>query len=129
MAASEHYFVEWKEQYVSKERGNRVVHYFLKDNSGESILAVVVSPKDDPISEVNAQKTHMPPHKVHFLLVHWSFSKESERSSFRHFMVRFSMGLKSSVSQEWDFNSDVCSKWIFFAASFEIEMAFDDKEM
>ncbi|EYU27428.1 hypothetical protein ABFS82_13G159200 [Erythranthe guttata] len=41
MAASEHYFVEWKEQYVSKERGNRVVHYFLKDNSGESILAVV----------------------------------------------------------------------------------------
>ncbi|KAL2473109.1 agenet domain-containing protein/bromo-adjacent-like proteiny (BAH) domain-containing protein [Forsythia ovata] len=41
MAATEHYFVEWKEQYVSKERGNRVVHYFLKDNSGESILAVV----------------------------------------------------------------------------------------
>lgn len=41
MAASEHYFVEWKEQYVSKERGNRVVHYFLKDNSGESVLAVV----------------------------------------------------------------------------------------
>ncbi|KAL3851141.1 hypothetical protein ACJIZ3_013023 [Penstemon smallii] len=41
MAANEYYFVEWKEQYVSKERGNRVVHYFLKDNSGESILAVV----------------------------------------------------------------------------------------
>ncbi|KAI3456826.1 hypothetical protein Pfo_013489 [Paulownia fortunei] len=41
MATNEHYFVEWKEQYVSKERGNRVVHYFLKDNSGESILAVV----------------------------------------------------------------------------------------
>ncbi|CAA2995718.1 duf724 domain-containing 3 [Olea europaea subsp. europaea] len=41
MAATEHYFVEWKEQYMSKERGNRVVHYFLKDNSGESILAVV----------------------------------------------------------------------------------------
>ncbi|KAK6149399.1 hypothetical protein DH2020_016924 [Rehmannia glutinosa] len=41
MAANEQYFVEWKEQYVSKERGNRVVHYFLKDNSGESILAVV----------------------------------------------------------------------------------------
>lgn len=41
MAVSERYFVEWKEQYVSKERGNRVVHYFLKDNSGESILAVV----------------------------------------------------------------------------------------
>ncbi|KAI3466432.1 hypothetical protein Pfo_023095 [Paulownia fortunei] len=41
MAAQEHYFVEWKEQYVSKERGNRVVHYFLKDNLGESILTVV----------------------------------------------------------------------------------------
>lgn len=41
MAVNERYFVEWKEQYVSKERGNRVVHYFLKDNSGESILAVV----------------------------------------------------------------------------------------
>ncbi|KAH6778627.1 hypothetical protein C2S51_009939 [Perilla frutescens var. frutescens] len=41
MAVSERYFVEWKEQYVSKERGNRVVHYFLKDNTGESILAVV----------------------------------------------------------------------------------------
>ncbi|KAL6536652.1 hypothetical protein OROMI_026233 [Orobanche minor] len=41
MAAKERYFVEWKEQYVSKERGNRVVHYFLKDNSGESTLSVV----------------------------------------------------------------------------------------
>ncbi|XP_022139469.1 uncharacterized protein LOC111010391 isoform X2 [Momordica charantia] len=34
-------FVEWKEQFVSQERGNRVVHYFLKDSAGESILAVV----------------------------------------------------------------------------------------
>ena len=34
-------FVEWKEHFVSQERGNRVVHYFLKDSSGESILAVV----------------------------------------------------------------------------------------
>ncbi|XP_052208577.1 uncharacterized protein LOC127812235 [Diospyros lotus] len=41
MAARAHCFVEWKEQFVSKERGNRVVHYFLKDISGESILAVV----------------------------------------------------------------------------------------
>ncbi|KAL3643081.1 hypothetical protein CASFOL_013896 [Castilleja foliolosa] len=41
MAVNERYFVEWKEQYVSKERGNRVVHYFLKDNSGELILSVV----------------------------------------------------------------------------------------
>lgn len=41
MAASGPCFVEWKEQFVSKERGNRVVHYFLKDIAGESILAVV----------------------------------------------------------------------------------------
>ncbi|XAR67379.1 hypothetical protein NMG60_11002112 [Bertholletia excelsa] len=41
MAANNHCFVEWKEQFVSKERGNRVVHYFLKDVSGESVLAVV----------------------------------------------------------------------------------------
>ncbi|KAA8527050.1 hypothetical protein F0562_008721 [Nyssa sinensis] len=41
MAANGHCFVEWKEQFVSKERGNRVVHYFLKDISGNSVLAVV----------------------------------------------------------------------------------------
>uniref|UniRef100_A0A5B7B327 BAH domain-containing protein n=1 Tax=Davidia involucrata TaxID=16924 RepID=A0A5B7B327_DAVIN len=41
MAANGHCFVEWKEQFVSKERGNRVVHYFLKDISGDSVLAVV----------------------------------------------------------------------------------------
>ncbi|XP_059666544.1 uncharacterized protein LOC132312263 isoform X2 [Cornus florida] len=41
MAANGHCFVEWKEQFVSKERGKRVVHYFLKDVSGDSILAVV----------------------------------------------------------------------------------------
>ncbi|KAI7734417.1 hypothetical protein M8C21_004066 [Ambrosia artemisiifolia] len=41
MAANSQCFVEWKEQYVSKERGKRVVHYFLKDSCGESILAVV----------------------------------------------------------------------------------------
>lgn len=34
-------FLEWKEEFVSQERGNRVVHYFLKDSSGESVLAVV----------------------------------------------------------------------------------------
>ncbi|KAJ0102803.1 hypothetical protein Patl1_03970 [Pistacia atlantica] len=34
-------FVEWKEEFVSQERGNRVVHYFLKDSNGESVLAVV----------------------------------------------------------------------------------------
>ncbi|KAK1435593.1 hypothetical protein QVD17_01359 [Tagetes erecta] len=41
MAANTQCFVEWKEHYVSKERGKRVVHYFLKDVSGESVLAVV----------------------------------------------------------------------------------------
>lgn len=41
MGASDYCFVEWKEQFVSKERGKRVVHYFLKDISGESILAIV----------------------------------------------------------------------------------------
>ncbi|KAL8142183.1 hypothetical protein V2J09_015215 [Rumex salicifolius] len=34
-------FVEWKEEFVSQERGSRIVHYMLKDSSGESILAVV----------------------------------------------------------------------------------------
>ncbi|KAL5548613.1 hypothetical protein UlMin_003844 [Ulmus minor] len=41
MAGTGHCFVEWKEEFVSQERGNRVVHYFLKDSAGESILAVV----------------------------------------------------------------------------------------
>lgn len=41
MAANSQCFVEWKELFVSKERGKRVVHYFLKDISGESVLAVV----------------------------------------------------------------------------------------
>lgn len=41
MSADDHCFVEWKEQFVSKERGNRIVHYFLKDSSGDSVLAVI----------------------------------------------------------------------------------------
>ncbi|KAG2678221.1 hypothetical protein I3760_12G133400 [Carya illinoinensis] len=41
MTGTSHSFVEWREEFVSQERGNRVVHYFLKDSSGESILAVV----------------------------------------------------------------------------------------
>ncbi|KAG2333177.1 hypothetical protein Bca52824_004357 [Brassica carinata] len=41
MCENDHHFVEWKEHFVSQERGNRVVHYFLKDSAGESILAVV----------------------------------------------------------------------------------------
>ncbi|CAL1384723.1 unnamed protein product [Linum trigynum] len=41
MSGKDSFFVEWKEQFVSQERGNRVVHYFLKDSAGESILAIV----------------------------------------------------------------------------------------
>ncbi|VFQ73431.1 unnamed protein product [Cuscuta campestris] len=41
MAERDYCFVEWKEKFVSKERGNRVVHYFLKDSSGDSVLAIV----------------------------------------------------------------------------------------
>jgi hypothetical protein len=41
MCENDHHFVEWKEHFVSQERGNRVVHYFLKDSAGESILAVI----------------------------------------------------------------------------------------
>ncbi|KAK4275335.1 hypothetical protein QN277_018435 [Acacia crassicarpa] len=41
MATNAHRFVEWKEQFISQERGNRVVHYYLKDSAGDSILAVV----------------------------------------------------------------------------------------
>ncbi|XP_028212608.1 uncharacterized protein LOC114395106 isoform X1 [Glycine soja] len=41
MAVNNRCFVEWKEQFVSQERGNRVVHYYLKDSAGEPVLAVV----------------------------------------------------------------------------------------
>ncbi|GAV68796.1 BAH domain-containing protein/Agenet domain-containing protein [Cephalotus follicularis] len=41
MAGNGTCFVEWKEEFISQERGNRVVHYFLKESAGESILAVV----------------------------------------------------------------------------------------
>ncbi|XP_039058765.1 uncharacterized protein LOC120202410 isoform X2 [Hibiscus syriacus] len=41
MSGNSRCFVEWKEEFVSQERGNRVVHYFLKDSSGESIRAVI----------------------------------------------------------------------------------------
>ncbi|KAM7251873.1 hypothetical protein ACFE04_023756 [Oxalis oulophora] len=34
-------FVEWKEEFVSQERGRRVVHYFLKNSAAEFVLAVV----------------------------------------------------------------------------------------
>ncbi|KAJ0980129.1 hypothetical protein J5N97_008384 [Dioscorea zingiberensis] len=34
-------FVEWREEFVSRERGSRVVRYHLEDSSGGSHLAVV----------------------------------------------------------------------------------------
>lgn len=34
-------FVKWREEFVSQERGSRVVHYYLEDSSGGSHLAVV----------------------------------------------------------------------------------------
>lgn len=36
-----HSFVEWEEHIECHERGNRVVHFYLKDVSGGSVLAVV----------------------------------------------------------------------------------------
>ncbi|KAF6145068.1 hypothetical protein GIB67_013419 [Kingdonia uniflora] len=41
MSPSVHGFLEWREDFVSQERGSRVVHYYLKDRAGDSILAVV----------------------------------------------------------------------------------------
>lgn len=41
MASMDRLFVEWTEQFVSQERGNRVVHYIVKDSDGDSFLAVV----------------------------------------------------------------------------------------
>ncbi|XP_066391205.1 uncharacterized protein [Miscanthus floridulus] len=34
-------FVRWREEFVSQERGSRVVHYYLEDAAGVSHLAVV----------------------------------------------------------------------------------------
>lgn len=34
-------FLEWKEVFVSQEKGNRLVHYYLKDSAGDSVLAVI----------------------------------------------------------------------------------------
>ncbi|KAK4797314.1 hypothetical protein SAY86_029640 [Trapa natans] len=41
MSEGSHCFVEWKEQFVSQERGNRVVHYLLKNSSREYVLTIV----------------------------------------------------------------------------------------
>lgn len=35
------HFVDWEEQFVSHDRGSRVVHYYLKDRHGQNSLAVV----------------------------------------------------------------------------------------
>ncbi|XP_010939253.1 uncharacterized protein [Elaeis guineensis] len=34
-------FVKWREEFISQERGSRVVHYYLEDSKGDSHLAVV----------------------------------------------------------------------------------------
>lgn len=34
-------FKSWEERVISLEKGNRVVHYYLKDSAGNSVLAVV----------------------------------------------------------------------------------------
>lgn len=34
-------FVAWEEHIVCNERGNRVIHFYLKDVSGDSVLAVI----------------------------------------------------------------------------------------
>ncbi|XP_059307103.1 uncharacterized protein LOC132058784 [Lycium ferocissimum] len=41
MAAENHVFISWEEHFISQEKGHRIVHYYLKDFSGEKILAVV----------------------------------------------------------------------------------------
>lgn len=35
------YFVDWEEQFISHDRGSRVVHYYLKDRHGQNSLAVI----------------------------------------------------------------------------------------
>ncbi|GAB4830737.1 hypothetical protein Ancab_004769 [Ancistrocladus abbreviatus] len=34
-------FVAWEEKIISQEKGNRMVHFFLKDSSGNAVLAVI----------------------------------------------------------------------------------------
>ncbi|KAJ3673073.1 hypothetical protein LUZ60_006447 [Juncus effusus] len=34
-------FVKWREEFVSQERGSRLVHFYLEDSDGESHLAIV----------------------------------------------------------------------------------------
>lgn len=41
MEGNDDCFVAWEEHIVCHERGNRVVHYFLKDSAGDMVLAVI----------------------------------------------------------------------------------------
>ncbi|PSS10432.1 DUF724 domain-containing protein [Actinidia chinensis var. chinensis] len=41
MSADNNVFVAWEEHILSQEKGNRVVHFLLKNERGESVLAVV----------------------------------------------------------------------------------------
>ena len=45
MMMKNHRFVTWEEHIVCHERGNRVVHYYLKKASGEYVLAVIGTEK------------------------------------------------------------------------------------
>ncbi|KAG6472310.1 hypothetical protein ZIOFF_069770 [Zingiber officinale] len=41
MSGSGRDFVKWSERFISQERGDRAVHYYLEDSSGDSYLAVI----------------------------------------------------------------------------------------
>ncbi|KAJ0082777.1 hypothetical protein Patl1_09672 [Pistacia atlantica] len=41
MSKDTHGFVAWEEHIICHERGNRVVHFYLKDTFGDLVLAVV----------------------------------------------------------------------------------------
>lgn len=41
MSSDNNVFVGWEEHVISNEKGNRIVHYFLKNESGNAVLAVV----------------------------------------------------------------------------------------
>lgn len=34
-------FLSWEEKVMCQERGNRIIHFYLKDESGDSVLAVL----------------------------------------------------------------------------------------
>lgn len=41
MSTNNQGFVSWEEHIICHERGSRVVHFYLKDTLGDSVLAVV----------------------------------------------------------------------------------------